>query len=119
MIRYTKDHEYVRVSNDVGTVGLSKHAVEQLGDIVFVSVKNVGTVLDVGTEAGVVESIKTASDIFSPVRGEIIEINQSILDKPELLCEDPENDSWLFKVRITDLSALDALMSEDEYMNFI
>src|SRR5215469_5138242 len=99
--RYTKEHEWVRVEGDIGTVGITNHAQEELGDIVYVDLPKVGTRIEQGKSLGSVESVKAVSDIYSPVSGEVTEINGSLADAPEKLNEDPHGEAWLVKVRLT------------------
>lgn len=118
-VYFTKDHEWVRVEGDVGTVGISDYAQGQLGDIVFVEVPQAGSQLDKGGDAAVVESVKAASDIYAPVGGEVIEGNSALADEPSLVNTDPEGEGWFFKLRIGDPSELDGLMDADAYRAFV
>jgi glycine cleavage system H protein len=111
-LHFTGEHEWIRVEGDTGTVGISAHAQEALGDIVFVEVPEGGRALNKGDEAAVVESVKAASDIYSPVAGEVIEGNPALADDPALVNRDPEGEGWFFKVRIADKSQLNDLMDE-------
>lgn len=113
--RYTKEHEYIRVDGDIGTVGITKHAAEQLGDVVFVDLPQVGRVLAKGDAAAVVESVKAASDVYAPASGEVIETNRVIIETPALVNEDPEGRAWFFKVRVKDKSELDRLLDAAAY----
>lgn len=120
MSRYfTEDHEWIDVDGDVGTVGISDYAQGQLGDIVFVEVPEAGRTLKKGDEAAVVESVKAASDVYSPVSGEVIEGNAKLADEPDLVNGDPEGDGWFYKLTIADTSELDALMDESAYAAFV
>jgi glycine cleavage system H protein len=120
MSRYfTEDHEWVDVDGDVGTVGISDYAQGQLGDIVFVDVPEEGKQLGKGDEAAVVESVKAASDVYSPVSGTVIEGNAALADDPSLVNSDPEADGWFFKITLTDTSELDELMDESAYEAFV
>ena len=116
-LKYAKSHEWVRVEED-GTIttGISHHAQEQLGDVVFVELPEVGAVLKAQDEAGVVESVKAASDIYAPVSGEVIEVNNALTDDPELINKDPYSAGWIYKLRINNEADLDDLMSADEYI---
>ena len=114
-LHFTGEHEWIRVEGDLGTVGISSHAQEALGDIVFAEVPEAGRALNKGDEAAVVESVKAASDIYSPVAGEVIEGNAALADDPALINRDPEGEGWFFKVRISDLSELEGLMDEAAY----
>ena len=120
MSRYfTEDHEWVDVDGDVGTVGISDYAQGQLGDIVFVDVPAEGKQLIKGDEAAVVESVKAASDVYSPVSGTVIEANDALSDEPALVNSDAEADGWFFKLTLTDTSELDDLMDESGYEAFV
>src|SRR4028119_1533994 len=112
---FTKEHEWIRVDGDTATVGISNHAQHALGDIVFAEAPEVGRTLNKGDEAAVVESVKAASDVYSPVSGEVLEANQAIADEPALINTDPEGEGWFFKLRLTDPSELDGLMDEASY----
>ncbi len=116
---YTEDHEWVEVDGDIGTVGISDYAQGQLGDIVFVEVPDEGKELTKGDDVAVVESVKAASDVYSPVSGTVIEGNPALADTPELVNEDPEGDGWFFKLTLSDTSELDALMDEAKYADFV
>jgi glycine cleavage system H protein len=118
-LHFTGEHEWIRVEGDVGTVGISSHAQEALGDIVFVEVPEGGRSLNKGDEAAVVESVKAASDVYSPVAGEVIEGNSALADDPALVNRDPEGDGWFFKVRIADTSELEGLMDEAAYREWV
>jgi glycine cleavage system H protein len=118
-VKYTKDHEWVRVEGDVATIGISNFAQGQLGDVVFVELPEAGRVLEQGKEAAVVESVKAASDVYCPVSGTVIEANQALVDDPSLANSAPEGDGWFFKVTLSDPSQLDALMDEAAYAAFV
>lgn len=113
--KYTEDHEWIRVEDGVGTVGITNHAQEQLGDIVFVEVPDVGRALTKGDDAAVVESVKAASEVYAPVSGEVTEANAALADAPQTVNEDPSGAGWLYKVKLSDPSQLDDLMDEDAY----
>ena len=120
MSRYfTKDHEWVDVTGDVGTVGISDYAQGQLGDVVFVDVPEAGKQLTKGADAAVVESVKAASDVYSPVSGTVIEGNAALADTPGLVNEDPEAEGWFFKLTLSDADELNALMDEIAYKAFV
>jgi len=120
MSRYfTEDHEWVDVDGDVGTVGISEYAQSQLGDIVFVEVPEVGKEVAKGDEAAVVESVKAASDVYSPVSGTVLEGNAALGDNPGLVNEDPEGDGWFFKLTLSDPQELQGLMDETAYAAFV
>jgi glycine cleavage system H protein len=116
---FTKEHEWIRVEGDTATVGISDHAQEQLGDIVFVEVPEAGRRVSKGQEAAVVESVKAASDVYSPVSGEVVEGNQAIADDPALVNSDPEGQGWFFKLKLDSLSELDGLMDESAYREWV
>jgi glycine cleavage system H protein len=114
-IHFTKEHEWIRVEGDTATVGISQHAQNALGDIVFAEAPEPGRQLRKGEEAAVVESVKAASDVYSPVTGEVVESNQAIADEPALINTDPEGEGWFFKLRLSDTGELDGLMDEASY----
>jgi glycine cleavage system H protein len=118
-VKYTREHEWIRIEGDMATVGITFYAQEQLGDVVFVELPEADTSADQGTEVAVVESVKAASDIYAPVTGTIIESNEELSDRPELVNEDPENDGWFFKMQLSDPSELDDLLDEADYQAFI
>ena len=118
-MKYTEEHEWLRVDGDVVVVGITEHAAEQLGDVVFVELPEVETQVAEGDDIVVIESVKAASDITAPVDGEIVEVNEAIVENPSLVNEDPLGEAWFFKMKIEDLSALDDLMDEDAYKEFI
>ena len=117
--RYTKDHEYIRVEGDAGIVGISDYAQGQLGDVVFVELPSVGKTLSKGDEAAVVESVKAASEVYAPVSGEVIEVNSDLESSPGTVNEDPAGRGWFMKIRLTDQSELDGLMTEEQYQEFV
>ena len=117
--RYTKDHEYIRIEGDVGTVGISDYAQSQLGDVVFVELPAVGKALAKGGEAAVVESVKAASEVYAPVSGEVVEVNGELEAAPGTVNEDPAGKGWFLKIRIKDAGELDALMNEAEYQDYV
>ena len=116
---FTREHEWIRVEGDVATVGISDHAQEALGDIVFAEVPDAGRALARGDEAAVVESVKAASDVYAPVGGDVIEGNSAIADDPSLINRDPEGDGWFFKLKLADAGELDGLMDEAAYREWI
>jgi glycine cleavage system H protein len=116
---FTKEHEWVRVEGDTATVGISDHAQEALGDIVFAEVPEAGRKVSKGQEAAVVESVKAASDVYAPVSGEVIEGNQAIADEPSLVNSDPEGEGWFFKLKLDDSSELEGLMDEGAYREWV
>ncbi len=118
-LRYTNDHEWVRVEGDAAVVGISDYAQEQLGDVVFVELPEVGEAFEQHDNAAVVESVKAANEIYAPIGGKIIEINDSLSDAPETLNIDPTGDGWLFKISIADTGEIDALMDEAAYKAYV
>ena len=116
---FTKEHEWIRVDGDQATVGISNHAQEQLGDIVFAEVPEAGRQLSKGQEAAVVESVKAASDVYAPVSGEVTEGNQAVADDPALVNNDPEGAGWFFKLRLSDSGELSGLMDEAAYRDWL
>lgn len=120
MSRYfTEDHEWVELDGEIGTVGITEYAQEQLGDIVFVDVPEEGKEVTKGDEAAVVESVKAASDVYSPVSGTVIEGNAALADTPGLVNEDPEGDGWFFKLTLSDPSEVEGMMDETAYEAFV
>jgi len=117
--RYTKDHEYIRLEGDAGIVGISDYAQSQLGDVVFVELPSVGKILSKGDEAAVVESVKAASEVYAPVSGEVVEVNSELEASPGTVNEDPAGRGWFMKIRLTDQSELDDLMTEEQYQEFV
>ncbi|MEJ2116675.1 MAG: glycine cleavage system protein GcvH [Alphaproteobacteria bacterium] len=117
--KFTRDHEYIRVADGVGTVGITNYAQEKLGDIVFVELPEVGKVLVKGQEIAVVESVKAASEVYTPVGGEVVEINEAIVDAPASVNEDAEGEAWFVKIRIADKNELSALMSAEAYADYL
>ena len=117
-VKYSKEHEWIKLDGDTAVVGITQHATEMLGDIVFVELPEIGSSVVKDGNAGVVESTKAASDIYTPVSGEIIENNQVIVDDPAKVNNDPENEAWFFKLKITDKSEMDSLMNKEEYEKF-
>jgi len=119
MLKFTNDHEWLRVDGDTATVGITNHAQEQLGDLVFVELPSAGTSFHKGAAAAIVESVKAASDVYAPVSGEIVEVNRSIVEEPALVNSDPMGKGWLFKIKLADRSELDALKDEAAYKAMI
>ena len=113
--KYTKDHEWVRVEGDTATVGITDYAQEQLGDVVYVELPDVGKSVGAGDEAAVVESVKAASEVYAPISGEVVEINEALADAPNGVNEDAAGAGWFVKLKLSDASELEKLMSEDEY----
>ena len=117
-VKYSKEHEWIKVEGNVGTIGITKHATEMLGDIVFVELPDVGSSVEKDGNAGVVESTKAASDVYTPVSGEVVDTNQAIVDDPSKINEDPEGSAWFFKLKMKDQSEMDSLMNKEEYDKF-
>jgi glycine cleavage system H protein len=117
--RYTRDHEWIRLDGDIATIGITDYAQDQLGDIVFVELPEIGKKIEKGAEAAVVESVKAASDIFAPVTGEVVEVNGALTDQPGAVNEDPEGTGWFMKMRVADKAGADSLMDADAYKAFL
>ena len=117
-IKFSKEHEWIIVEGDVATIGITKHATELLGDIVFAELPEKGSSVNKDATAGVVESTKAASDVYTPISGEVVESNQSIVDDTSKINSDPENEAWFFKLKIKDESEMDSLMNKEEYEKF-
>ena len=117
--KFSKKHEWISIEGDIATVGITKHATELLGDIVFVEVPESGKTVEKDGQTAVVESTKAASDVYSPISGEVIEGNKSIVDDPGNVNSDPEGASWFFKLKVKDKSEFDSLMSKEEYGKFV
>lgn len=118
-MKYTRDHEYIRVVDGVGTIGITNYAQEKLGDIVFVELPEIGKVLSRGQEAATVESVKAASEVYAPVGGEVTEVNEAIVTNPALVNESAEADAWFLKIRLSNPRDLDNLMSADAYADYL
>ena len=118
-MKYTEDHEWLRVEGEFVVVGITEHAATQLGDVVFVELPEVETLVTEGDEVVVIESVKAASDILAPVTGEIVAVNEALVDNPGLVNEDPTGSAWFFKIKVDDMKVLDAFMDEDEYNDLI
>lgn len=114
-LKYTADHEWVRIEGDVATIGITEYAQGELGDIVYVEIETEGEQLDKGEVFGTVEAVKTVSDLFMPLKGEVIEINDKIESEPELVNSDPHGEGWMIKIRVADLSELEGLLSAEDY----
>jgi glycine cleavage system H protein len=119
MLKFTEDHEWLKIEGDTATVGITTHAAEQLGDLVFVELPEVGASFEKGGDAATVESVKAASDVYAPLAGEVTEVNQSIADDPSLVNSDPMGDGWMFKLKLADPSSADALLDKDAYDKLI
>lgn len=118
-MKFTEEHEWLRVEDDVVVVGITAHAAEQLGDVVFVDLPEEGTEVVKDDEVVVIESVKAASEILAPLDGEIVEVNSALTDNPGLVNEDAQGDAWFFKMKVEDMSALDDFMDEAEYKDYI
>ncbi|WP_252260045.1 glycine cleavage system protein GcvH [Erythrobacter aurantius] len=116
---FTDEHEWIEIEDDVATVGITDYAQEQLGDIVFVELPEVGVTLDKGGDAAVVESVKAASDVYSPISGEVTEGNSALEEEPALVNSSPEEDGWFFRMTVADASELEGLMDEAAYKEFV
>ena len=117
-VKYSKEHEWIKLEGDIATIGITRHATELLGDIVFTELPDKGSKVEKDGTAGVVESTKAASDVYTPVSGEVVDLNQSIVDDPSKINQDPENSAWFFKLKIKDKSEMDTLMNKNEYDKF-
>lgn len=118
-LKYTKDHEWIRVEGDVATIGITDFAQSELGDIVYIEIETVGETVDKDEVFGTVEAVKTVSDLFMPVKGEVLELNSKLESAPELVNKDPYNEGWMVKVKIEDISQLSDLLSADTYKSLI
>jgi glycine cleavage system H protein len=117
-VKFSKEHEWIKLEGEVATIGITKHATEMLGDIVFAELPEKGSDVEKDGTAGVVESTKAASDVYTPVSGEVVDINQMIVDDPAKINEDPEDTAWFFKLKMKDMSEMDSLMNKEEYDKF-
>jgi glycine cleavage system H protein len=117
--RYAKSHEYVHIEGDTGTIGITDYAQKELGDVVFVELPQVGSQLELGDELGSIESVKAVSELFAPVGGEVIEVNEALTEKPELVNTDPYGDGWMGKIRVSDATEADELMGSEEYEEYV
>ena len=117
-VKFSKEHEWITVADNIATIGMTKHATELLGDIVFAELPDKGLNVEKDKTAGVVESTKAASDVYTPISGEVVDINQSIVDDPSKINSDPEGSAWFFKLKIKDKSEIDTLMNREEYEKF-
>ncbi len=115
-LKYLSTHEWARVEGDVVTIGITDHAQDAMGDLVYVEVPEVGDQVSAGDEAGVVESVKAASDIYAPVAGEILAVNENLEDEPERVNTDPYGDGWMFQIKMSDSAELDAMLSAEDYL---
>ena len=117
--RYARSHEYIHVEGDTGTIGITDYAQKELGDVVFVELPQVGTQLEMGDELGSIESVKAVSELFSPVTGEVIEVNETLADKPELVNTDPFGDGWMIRIKVTAPDEVDELMTAEDYDDYV
>ena len=116
--KFSKEHEWITLDGEVGTIGITKHATEMLGDIVFAELPEKGSNVEKDGTAGVVESTKAASDVYTPVSGEVVDTNQAIIDDPSKINQDPENSAWFFKLKVKDKSEMESLMNKEDYDKF-
>ncbi|HEX7829648.1 MAG TPA: glycine cleavage system protein GcvH [Thermoanaerobaculia bacterium] len=117
--RYAKSHEYVHLEGDVATIGITDYAQKELGDVVFVELPQVGSQLEAADELGSIESVKAVSELFAPVSGEVVEVNEALADNPALVNTDPFGDGWMIKVRVSDPTEVDELMTAEEYDEYV
>ena len=117
-VKYSKEHEWIKLDEDVATIGITKHATEMLGDIVFTELPEKGSSVEKDGTVGVVESTKAASDVYTPVSGEVIDTNQEIVDDPSKINQDPEDTAWFFRLKVKDKSEMDSLMNKEDYDKF-
>jgi glycine cleavage system H protein len=115
LLKYTEEHEWLRLEGDIATVGITQHATALLGDLVFVQLPDIGAKFEKGDGAAVVESVKAASDVFAPLAGEVVDVNQAIVEDPAIVNADPQGAGWFFKLRLEDTKAMDGLMDEAAY----
>ena len=117
--RYTKEHEWVRVENDLGTVGITDYAQDQLGDIVYLDLPSPGTQVKQMEKLGEIESVKAVSELYSPISGEVVEVNQEVIDRPELVNQSPYDEGWLVRVRLADTAEVDNLLTPERYDQYV
>lgn len=117
--RYTKEHEWVKAEDGIGVIGITDHAQKELGDIVYVDLPKVGSTVEKGKTLGSVESVKAVSDVYAPVSGEIVELNELLTTAPEKLNDDPHGDAWLVKIRMSDPAELNALLGPEDYKKYV
>ncbi len=116
---YAKSHEYLHIDGEIGTIGISEYAQKELGDVVFVELPQVGTQFELGDELGSIESVKAVSELFCPVSGEVVEVNELLADKPALVNDDPYGDGWMIRIKLSDPTEADELMSAEEYEEYV
>ena len=119
LLRFTEDHEWLKIDGEVATVGITAYAAEQLGDLVFVQLPEIGTTHDKGQEVAVVESVKAASDVYAPVAGEVVAINEEIVNDPSIVNANPESSGWFYKLKLADVKSAEGLMDEAAYKELI
>jgi glycine cleavage system H protein len=119
MLKYTTDHEWLRVEGDVATIGITPYAQDKLGDLVFVELPSIGATFAQGAPAAVVESVKAASDVYAPITGEVVAVNDKLTAEPGLVNSDPTGDGWLFRIKVADKSEIDALLDEAAYKTIL
>ena len=117
--KYTKEHEWIEIKDDIAVIGITNHAQESLGDIVFVELPKIGINVNSGNEISVIESVKAASDIYSPIDGDVVEVNNNLTDDASIINKDAEKDGWIFKLKVKDSTQINSLMTLDEYNNFL
>src|SRR5207244_9518989 len=117
--KYAKSHEYVHVEGEVGTIGITDYAQKELGDVVFVELPQVGTQLEAGDELGSIESVKAVSELFAPASGEVVEVNEALAEKPELVNTDPYGDGWMVRIKLSTPEEVDELMDAEEYEEYV
>ena len=117
--RYTRDHEWVRLDGDTAEIGITEHAQDALGDIVFVELPEVGREVEAGEACAVVESVKAANDVYAPLAGRIAAVNQAVIDEPALVNREPDGEGWFFRIELTDTEPFEHLMDETEYTDFV
>lgn len=118
-LKYTTDHEWVELNGDTATIGITAYAQESLGDLVFVELPEVGTTITSGDDFAVVESVKAASEVYTPISGEVVEINEELGESPEMINENPYTDGWIAKIKLSDKSELDEMMTAEEYEEYL
>lgn len=118
-LKYSKEHEWIKVEGDVGLIGITDYAQAELGDVVFVELPKVGDTVTQGQTFGVIESVKAASDLYSPVSGEVVAVNEALLNQPEIVNRSPYGDAWMLRVRLKDAKEVDSLLSAEDYQSFI
>jgi len=119
MLKFTEDHEWLKIEGNIATIGITEHATEQLGDLVFVELPEVGATFTQGDSAATVESVKAASDVYAPLAGDVVEANDAIVDDPSIVNADPMGEGWFFKLKLADAAAAEALLDEDGYKALI